>query len=630
MTIQRNPPPSRTTHEPPALATAPRETTGPERTRPGDRGAHPRAHDPVGPCEGSRSRRASRCRGKAILVTCLLGPCLVSAFAGEEPAALRARYRVLPAETGQSAPVDRVTITTSGVSAGHVDWELEVTVPGSSTPQCVVSAGSTRSPLAGALDARDFLHYRLYIPAAGDRLEYRDRLTRRALLPEWDHFTRFFLPTPAPGAQRRDGVPVTCRYLGHVLSLESLDHVDAPRAWTEMQVLELESDLLIGTGRTFKDSEEARIPQTPERRNYTYVPWSREDYETLIAAGFNSFALVPGIEKWLRARPVFYRRGLAGDAPLVWPADFYRSNYRGSVMYEDEPACVMWRDEVLRSSIRHFSDFAEVLRGRIVSRYERKARGIEKALRDAGTSLGTMALAQPYPVWETRFETAWYQLQAGFSGFVHEGRYDLDDFYQSGESFDAWVEASTGIRRSHGAEEMLRYLFAFLRGAARHHRKDWGTSIYGQADPVTARRAVTLAHDMGARWVWFWTSDHGHHLPWPEQLALARIVRAHARAHPRPPRDGQRPVLDRVIVLPAGAFLFVESPTHRRNPWDLWWMRGLDAAGKNEASLRYRELRRRAFVEIHRALDDGADFDIAVDDGREIEGYRKLIRIEAP
>ena len=49
------------------------------------------------------------------------------------------------------------------------------------------------------------------------------------------------------------------------------------------------------------------------------------------------FALVPGIERYVRSQPVFYRRDLRGDAPLSWPADFYRSNYRGSLMYEDEP-----------------------------------------------------------------------------------------------------------------------------------------------------------------------------------------------------------------------------------------------------------------------------------------------------
>lgn len=553
----------------------------------------------------------------------------VAVASGEQPATV-ATYRMLPGHPGRAAPFESVTVTRDAPGRdGRTEWELQATAKGASDPAFRLRVTSEADPLDRGLERREIERYALWIPATKERYEYRDRTTGRALVPEWREFTTQFFPVPAPAAPRRDGVPVTCRFLGHVLSLERVASAGPLAAWSDVRVLTIDSGLQIGTGRTVKDREERRLPQTPEPRDYDYVEWSRSDYEDMIAAGFNSFALVPGIEAWLRGQPVFYRRGPGGDAPLRWPADFYRSNFQDSVMFEDEPACVMLRDETLQKSIRSFTDLAEVLRARIRSTYARESRALERHLRARGEALGDLVLAQPFPVWETRYETAWYQLEAGFSGFVHEGRYHLEDFYQSGHSFDAWVEASTGIAREHTAGEMLRFHYAFLRGAARHHGKHWGTSIYGQADPDIAPLAVTLAYDLGARWVWFWTSDHGHHLPWPEQLALARHLRAHQKAHPRP-SIREPATVERAIVLPRGSFLFIESPTARRNPWDLWWLRALDPAGENEASRRYRGFRRRALSEVHRALDTGTDFAITVDDGRPIDGYREVVRIEPP
>jgi hypothetical protein len=176
---------------------------------------------------------------------------------------------------------------------------------------------------------------------------------------------------------------------------------------------------------------------------------------------------------------------------------------------------------------------------------------------------------------------------------------------------------------------MFRYHFAVMRGAARHLGKDGGISIYGQADPALSPLAVTLAYDMGARYVWFWTSDHDHHLPWKEQLELARLLKHHAQDKPRRSIRGPVCVRDKAIAIPYGYFLVLESPTQRRNCWDLWWVRELDPEGKNEASRRYRRLMERAFDEIARALDAHEDFDIVVDDGAEIAGYRTVVRVTA-
>jgi len=168
------------------------------------------------------------------------------------------------------------------------------------------------------------------------------------------------------------------------------------------------------------------------------------------------------------------------------------------------------------------------------------------------------------------------------------------------------------------ARDLLRYHYGFLRGGARAFGKDWGTSIYGQCDPRLSPEAVTLAYDMGARYVWFWTSDHEHHLPWPEQLELARTLKEARRRAPAPILAGPRPAVARAIVLPYGSLVSLEDP---------WWIRSLDQEGKAEASRRHARLMGRLMAEYHRALDAGEELDITFDDGRPFEGYRTVVRI---
>jgi hypothetical protein len=217
-----------------------------------------------------------------------------------------------------------------------------------------------------------------------------------------------------------------------------------------------------------------------------------------------------------------------------------------------------------------------------------------------------------YPAWETLFEVAYYQLEAGLRGVVHEGRYQL-------KAFDEAVARFTDVPRKHTAKEMLRYHYAVLRGAARAFGGYWGTSIYGQCDPQIAPEAVSLAYDMGARYIWFWTSDHDHHMPWPEQLRLARHLKSHAAKHPRRSISSSPPLLDKAIVIPYGYFVSLEN---------LWWVRVLDREGKNEASQRYRRLMRRFLTEVHRAFDAGEDFDVTVDNGSPPKGYRKAVYVK--
>jgi hypothetical protein len=461
----------------------------------------------------------------------------------------------------------------------------------------------------------EFARYILRIPGLNETLEYRDRHTGRALLPGWKDFARWFVPHPAQSTRHQKGWPETCELLGHILMLSSTSTGETWRVWTDVKVLELDRELLVGTGRNVKDKEGQRLPQKPERRDYTYIPFVAEDYRVMLDAGINLYSISPEQERFVRAEPVFYLRQAGGTPPLSYPADLYRANYLGPEMFMDEPSIIMVGDKLIHTTLRHFSDAAALIEKRTRNAYLGERNGafaLARELRKQGANLGDMELMQwDVPTWETLYETTFYQMKGGGNGIVHEGRYQLAEF-------DREVARFTGQPRQHTAGELLQYYYAFLRGGTRPFGKFWGTAIYGQCDTNLAPEAVTRAYDMGARYVWFWTSDHDHHVPWLEQLELARILKRHALAHPRPSIYGPAPRIDTAIVIPNGYFLSLE---------DLWWVRVLDKDGKNEASQKYRRLMQRAFAEVYRCFGRKASFDITVDDGRTIKGYRKVIRV---
>ncbi len=539
----------------------------------------------------------------------------------------RARYRVLPGEHRGSQPFNVVEFTYGPPSPvgekSSCSWQLaafQEDAP-NAVPLFQLRAATTRDPLADPGPRKrplEFLHYQLRVPKSGPPLEYRDVHSRKASIPAWGDFTRHFVPRPAKGTRRQKGVPNTCEYLGHVLTLRGISEKTSWTEWDDVKVLELDRELLVGTGRVFKDAEGRRLPQTPKRQNYTYIPWTPADYRTMIDSGMTLLGVVPEMKESIKREPIFYR----GGASLVdYPADLYRSNYVGPKMFMDEPTCIMVGDKTVHTTLKYFTDAAALITKRVRSIYLPGAYSLEAQLKTRGVSFGDMRLAQlDYASWETRYETAFYQLAGGAAGFVHEGRYQLDEF-------NAFAKASTGVDRKYTAKEMFQYTYAFLRGAARHFGKDWGTSIYGQADPAITPLAVTLAYDMGARYIWFWTSDHDHHLPFKEQLELARVLKKHAKENPRSSIRGPRPTLDKAIVIPFGYFLVLESPTGRKYHGDLWWVRELDREGKNASSRRYRRLMQRAFTEVQKSLDAGESFDFTVDDGKEITGYRKVVRL---
>jgi len=504
--------------------------------------------------------------------------------------------------------------------AEYLWWQLGVSVAdgeGKPQTQVVVRGLTAGNPLEPGGEKTSFARYLVRIPHTGETLEYRDPHSQQALLPCWRDFRRHFIPRRAPGSRSRRGMPESCNFLGHVLTLRWAGYGVAWEPWEDVRVLTPDRELLVGTGRGFKDREGRRLPQEPERRNYDYVPFTADDYRVMIRAGVNLFTVRPAQEPFVRGESVFYHRPAEGEPALRYPADLYRSSYLGPTMFMDEPTIIMIGDELIHKSLRYFSDAAALIRARVEARYHDSgnygAYRLEASLQRRGVEFGAMRLMQwDYPSWETVFETAHYQMQGGLAGIVHEGRYQL-------QPFDEAVARRVPKRR-HTAEEMLRYHFALLRGGTRPLGKHWGTSIYGQCDPQIAGQAVTLAYDMGARYVWFWTSDHDHHLPWPEQLELARRLQVHARKHPRKSIYAPTPTRDKAIVIPSPYF-----PSLR----NLWWVRELDPDGKNEAARAYHRLMGRVLTAYREALDAGEDFDILIDTGKEITGYRKIVRVDA-
>jgi hypothetical protein len=533
----------------------------------------------------------------------------------------RLRYFVLTSQDRSAPPFAAVDFVYGPRGEGRGKdrgrwWQLEVRTNAlqSTTPQMALRCLTSGDPLGN--EPLEWARYQLHVPASGERLEYRDQRTGRALLPPWLDFDRGFVPRPAASSRRRSGCPETCEFLGHVLTLHHVGAAERWEDWPEVRLLDLDREMLVGTSRNFKDAEGQRLPQKPERRNYTYVPFTESDYDTMIEAGINLFTVAPEQEPWVRRRPVFYVRGVKGPPPLTYPVDLYRANYLGPVMFMDEPSILMVGDPNVHNTLQHFSDAAALIEKRTRNTYESSehygAWQLQRQLTELGTNLGDLALKQwDLPSWETLYETTFYQMKGGGSGFVHEGRYQL-------EAFDAAVQQFAGESHRHTVDDLLRYHFAFLRGGTQPFGKFWGTAIYGQCDTNLAPRALTLAYDMGARYFWFWTSDHDHHVPWFEQLGLARYLKRHTELHPRrsifaPPRRR-----DVAIAVPSGFFLSLEN---------LWWVRVLDKEGRNEASQAYQRLMRRAFAAVHDCLRREQDFDITVDDGRPIRGYRRVIHL---
>lgn len=555
-------------------------------------------------------------------LACVFVLLLAAHCSGAPETGSRLHYRVLSANSEVAPPfaaVDFVYGPEEKFDGHNFRWwqiELRAQAGQTNTPLCIVRCLTSGNPLEGTREGLQIARYQLQIPETGEALEYVEIHSGQALLPSWENFQKYFLPHAASFTQRQNSAPETCEFLGQILTLQNVQ-ADSWPVWPNVKRLELDREVLVGTGRNFKDQEGKRLSQTPKPQDYTYINFKAEDYRTMIDAGMNLFTIAPDQEQWVRDEPVFYLCPEVRKPPLNYPANLYRPNFLGAGMFMDEPASILTWDKYASGLMSHFSDVAAVLETRTRATFQSSdlyygCHGLEKQLIDLGVNLGDMRLAQTeLPVWETQYDRTFYLMKGGGSGIVHEGRYQLDDFNRQ-------VSRFTGKDPHYTAHQMLQYYYSFLRGGTRPFGKYWGTAIYGQCDPKIAPEAFTLAYDMGARYFWFWTSDHGHHVPWAEQVELSRMLKQHARQHPRPSIFATSRKHGIVIAVPNGCFLSFGS---------LSGLRGIEQDGKNAASQSYHRLMQHALEAVDDCFQRGQDFDITVADGHRIEGYKRIIKI---
>jgi len=428
--------------------------------------------------------------------------------------------------------------------------------------------------------------------------EYVHAVTGGALLPElrgWD----ILFPTDLDGT----GSPFAERihYLGHDFERVRLWQAE-PAPVPDTELVLLQPDMLVGTGRTFRDTEGRRLL---ENKEYNYLPYSQEDMEELVEAGFNHFWVTEQQYDWARNWPVFFVHPRKGDR---YPEMLYRSNMRGGHAYYDEPG------HRARGNMKAESTPGEMAQMVVECTQKRPSRteAFHQALdsRD-DIDLGDLDLRHPLPSWETVVSTIWYQMRAGAIGAIHEGRYILYGQIPS-------INAQYGCQIPPYPEYLLRYYYAILRGAARHFGCDWGVAVYGRMEQRIAPMALTLAYDMGARYFWFWTSDHFSHVPYPEQLNLARLLKGHAEQHPHRDMKALLHAAKAAIALPDGYTFEYSGLMYNQSSHHLERV--------NEYGLTYRSVLHNAAVEMERLLRLGVEFDIVVDvDNFNGEGYEEVI-----
>lgn len=528
------------------------------------------------------------------------------------------RYRVMRASEWTPAAVEQVTLTV-GAPARLADtdlvwWQMVVSKP--EAGEFVVQALSERAPMTSENGDIGTVFRYIFKDQDAPALEYVNEQTGLAYLPLFG-FRDGLIPTPRSVHNRIGPFLGTGNYLGQALAAQESG---VGGEWLNLEPVgkaPLNDDVLIGTARMFKDDGTGQ----DETREYKYVELTAQDYDAMIDAGFNIFMVNAKHEQFVRDRGVFYVR--SDFAGTEYPEMLYRSNFWGPAMFTDEPAI-----RLDPSDCRSVHDAANLLRLRNYA-YHRapgsvkldfrltQSDGMIRLIQNLGFNVGDWSPMQYHvPVWETINESAFYQMQGGAAGIVHEGRYNL-------QAFNGMLENVLGPGASVDVKGMYDLTYCFMRGAARAFNREWGTAIYGQADYSIAPEAVKRAYDMGAHYIWYWTSDHDHHLPFPRQLELSRIVRQYQKEHPRETRLPQLTSAKVAVAIPDG-YICSGGPF-------MWGSPNFRFDKLNELGVPYGEINAQAFYHMYRLLTEGVDFDCVVDVPELINsaGYQHIIRIGA-
>jgi hypothetical protein len=122
---------------------------------------------------------------------------------------------------------------------------------------------------------------------------------------------------------------------------------------------------------------------------------------------------------------------------------------------------------------------------------------------------------------------------------------------------------------------------------------------------------------MGARYFWFWSYDHQHHLPHFMKLKLLKHLRDYRAAHPRKLVREMINAPRTAIVLPYGYV-----------PYDyMWCSPRLGIGFKNSAGARYGEVFATALATGIACARAGEDFDFTFDIGQDFKGYKRVVKV---
>ncbi len=479
----------------------------------------------------------------------------------------------------------------------------------------------------------DVFRYCLF-PGNGRPLEFKSRSTGKASLPKMDFFKKLL---PHASDVQDPDMPLFQKgtYLGHTLYLIGREKEAVLLPLDKVKLLDLDTDVLIGTSRSFRDDMSGRkYPPASEwsvqKKDYTYVPLTKTDYSMMMDAGMNIFRVPLGHLPWIIEEPVFFlvRKGFKNMPELL-----YRSNFYGAVMYMDEPAIrAMAFEQLLRdfkSPQKAATLVVELTRGRYEGTGGYGKRNLDLLLRQAGYNFGDMEILQPdYPVWETVPSSAWYEFEAGISGWCLEGRYNPG-------WFAGLIKSELGVDFPDDTLSCIKFHHAFFTGAARRFGSKWGVAIYGQMDLKAAELVFPMAYEQGAHYFWFWTSDHAHHVPFEEQLEHTRNFRAYIQLHPRKTSAKNLTAQAKVAVALPWGYLCDHYQMKHYTSVDktfsegrMWWSTEMELSDKNSKGVPYRDVLAAAVKEAVELLKSGTPFDfIFLRNGEKTREYEEVRRV---
>lgn len=445
-----------------------------------------------------------------------------------------------------------------------------------------------------------------------DAVEFVNEVTGAAQLPRLSLW-QYGWPQHLTGE-----FPATVQFQGYPFRRTNMQARQEVRPPAEVTVVKLNPDLIIGHMTRSTDVHGRPFWALPGGK-YEYRNTTPEDHRRHFEAGFNLFQATP--------RPDWLTRSCAWDNNVFWlmddwPAQLYRSNYWGRAIYVDEPAI---HNRVL--------DERADLAGKLTPAEAAASlqEHLNAALRptvgnysqiwinefiDRQFGRGDLWLVEgDYPVWESIWTTAWYQLavDGGVCGIVDEDASvgDLVESYNRafGTQIPPTVENACAIR------------VAVLRGAARNFGKRWGVAFYSPGEPRLKASSIPILYNKGASYFWVWTGWPGipdnSGLPYSYQRYYVSLVKQAQAANPRRDLAALRSAAKTCIVIPHG-YTFA--------PYPLQYLKWLHLERATGQGVTYRQVLTNAALEVERCLRLGIEFDIAVDDPKfAAAGYDEVI-----